>query len=233
MEKFTNCIYVLTHKTAYLVDNKHCNKIGSTQHLSSRMQSYKTYYPIDKTVICYYYIKNYNCYQLDNDIKVKFNNNRVKLDSGTEFYYDIKLVDLEIFFDIQEIEYEKYNDIEYKMVSNYADMYKELLYDEEKREKYNLNQIINLKQWQDEAKIAFIIFLYSLERAGLIISPTGSGKSFLIGYLSIFEYINKYKNDVLIMTKRKEIFYKKFIYQKLTRLMIFIQKKKTAQSKSR
>jgi hypothetical protein len=28
----------------------------------------------------------------------------------------------------------------------------------------------------------------------------------MIIFLSIFEYINKYKNDVIIMTKRKEVF---------------------------
>jgi len=43
-------------------------------------------------------------------------------------------------------------------------------------------------------------------KSGLIVSPTGTGKSFLILYITL-NYVNLYRNDVVIMTKRKEIFY--------------------------
>lgn len=80
MEKFTNCIYYLSHPSAYNIELNNqqlikCNKIGSSKCLPQRMISYKTYYPIDKIVNGYFYIYNYNCYQLDDDIKLHYNNN--------------------------------------------------------------------------------------------------------------------------------------------------------------
>ena len=70
LEKFTNCIYVLAHETAYLVHQIQTYKIGSSKILPGRMLSYKTYYPIDKNVLGYFYIDGYDCYQLDDDIKM-------------------------------------------------------------------------------------------------------------------------------------------------------------------
>jgi superfamily II DNA or RNA helicase len=54
-------------------------------------------------------------------------------------------------------------------------------------------------------------FFESKNKAGLIIAPTGTGKSYLMNYISICYYIFNTTNDVIIMTKRKEILDSHFI----------------------
>lgn len=51
----------------------------------------------------------------------------------------------------------------------------------------------------------FFKFIHVQQKSGVVICPTGSGKSFLIRIFAVL-YIIKYKKDVCIMTKRKEIF---------------------------
>jgi hypothetical protein len=75
-KKFTNCIYFLSHSVAYNIilqndETMQANKIGSSKCLPQRMVSYKTYYPIDKIVEGYFYIYDYDCYDLDDDIKIQ------------------------------------------------------------------------------------------------------------------------------------------------------------------
>ena len=112
--KFTNCIYILIHPTAYLVNNIQTYKIGSTKNLPERMLTYKTYYPIDKNVIVYFYIKNYNCYDLDNDIKKYFNIFNIKNNGGIEFYYNITIEKITNYFNSVNIQYEVYLDNDYE-----------------------------------------------------------------------------------------------------------------------
>lgn len=216
--KFTNCIYILKHPTAYLVDNIQTYKVGSTKNLPERMLSYKTYYPIDKIVIAYFYIKNYNCYDLDNDIKKFFNNDNIKssvYNGGIEFYVDMSIEKLTIFFNSVNIEYELYLDNDYE---------KYYIYKHISEIETPFSIIINykLKPWQQKLVYNFDKFIscksvtsllmsVNNNNTGIIIAPTGCGKSFMISYLSIFHYITLYKNDVLIMTKRKEIFDSDFI----------------------
>ena len=56
MNKFTNCIYMLNHSNAFLYNNKRSTKIGSSKSLPMRLLNYKTYYPININVICYFTI---------------------------------------------------------------------------------------------------------------------------------------------------------------------------------
>ena len=116
MDKFINCIYVLSHTNAFTYDNIDSFKIGSTKSLPHRMLNYKTYYPIDKIVIGYFHIINYDCYQLDNDIKIYFNNQRIKSNGGIEYYQHIQITDLESYFKMKDIKFLLYTDDDYKNV---------------------------------------------------------------------------------------------------------------------
>ena len=119
MNKFTNCIYFLSHPIAYDIKSSDGNiiqtyKIGSSKCLSKRMLSYITYYPIDKNVVGYFYIKNYDCYTLDDDIKNDFDSKRVKLNGGTEYYFNLTIDKLKEYFDFRQIKYDFYDDDDYK-----------------------------------------------------------------------------------------------------------------------
>lgn len=106
--KYTNCLYMLNHETAYDYDGIKCKKIGSSKHLVSRMYNYKTYYPIDKEIICFFYLNEYDCYQLDDDIKIEFNYLRIKSTGGIEYYKRIDSADIEKYLIKRNIQYEKY-----------------------------------------------------------------------------------------------------------------------------
>lgn len=68
-----------------------------------------------------------------------------------------------------------------------------------------------LRDWQEDLVEDFRDFINSDKKAGIIIAPTGCGKSYIMNYLAIFEYIKKFNCDCLIMTKRKEILDNEFI----------------------
>ena len=69
--------------------NKISRKIGSTCNIKTRMKPYLTGHPDKVPLECYYKILNYNkysCYQIDNMIKIHFNQYRIKGSGGIEFY---------------------------------------------------------------------------------------------------------------------------------------------------
>ena len=66
-------------------------------------------------------------------------------------------------------------------------------------------KLYELRKWQKEAWIEIDKFFLNKIKSGLIVAPTGSGKSDLIIYVTLM-YIELFNTDVIIMTKRKEIF---------------------------
>lgn len=236
MLKFTNCIYVLSHLSAYICDNRHTVKIGSSQNLPARIKNYKTYYPTPIKVECYLYIHDYDCYQLDDDIKRDCNIYRKHcIDGGTE-YYNISVAQLLQYIDNRGIVYDVYYDEDYKLYNlsekqYYIDYIHDLmrqhrittscLESNKYKQAYNISMtsllqlltpIINLKQWQKDACEYIKLFLDDEhEKAGIIIAPTGCGKSYLIRFISIFCFILQSNNDVMIMNKRLQIFDQQFI----------------------
>jgi hypothetical protein len=67
--------------------NEKVVKIGSSRNLSARFKCYKTSNLNPINVLYYYDIGNFNCYKLDNIIKIQFKHYRVqKQGGGTEFY---------------------------------------------------------------------------------------------------------------------------------------------------
>lgn len=87
-------------------------------------------------------------------------------------------------------------------------------------EHYEELKKIELRPWQEELKEEFFKFIDDSKKTGVIVCPTGSGKSFMIRIFSVL-YIIKYRKDVCIMTKRKEIFdHFKRDMKKIIKLMI-------------
>jgi len=79
-------IYILCHSSAYKVGETEYVKIGSTKYLNARLRQYKTYYPQrPKTLKCLSLL-NYDCYQLDEEMKEEFSTVRCFEDGGTEYY---------------------------------------------------------------------------------------------------------------------------------------------------
>jgi hypothetical protein len=81
LEKWTNTIYIMGNPCYNLNSvinyNNDIVKIGSTKYLPSRYHNYKTYTPINITLIRYYHILNYDCYKLDDDFKIDFDKYRM------------------------------------------------------------------------------------------------------------------------------------------------------------
>jgi hypothetical protein len=87
------------------------------------MKYYITSHPEKVSIECYYKILNpelYTCYEIDNMIKKEFNNYRLKLGGGIEFYEHEKLTQklLEIYFNNKKIKWKKYYDIEITNTTN-------------------------------------------------------------------------------------------------------------------
>jgi RNase P subunit RPR2 len=82
------------------------------------MYNYKTYYPIDKEIVCFFYLSEYDCYQLDDDIKIEFDNLRIKSTGGIEYYKLIDSADIEKYLIKRNIKYEKYFYVENLIVTS-------------------------------------------------------------------------------------------------------------------
>jgi superfamily II DNA or RNA helicase len=118
IEKWLNTIYVNINE-CYNIE-KYCKlgysceflvKIGSTKYLPSRYYNYITYNPIKTDILVYYYIIDYDCYKLDNDIKNDLNDYRIHDTGGTEYYKNTVLDKLELYFEARKIKFIKYTDI--------------------------------------------------------------------------------------------------------------------------
>jgi len=151
---------------------------------------------------------------------------------GTEFYEVDNIEKLRFFLSINDIKCESYEiDVnEIKPSKNYTI---NITYDEQNKdiiddqiindfiEKHNVNDHslkdftitndlnlqsnIMLRDWQKACFDELMNFVDDENDSGVIIAPTGSGKSYLIVFF-VLHYIMKYKKNVMIITKRKEIF---------------------------
>ena len=195
-------------------------KIGSTCNVKTRIKPYLTGHPDKVPLECYYKILNpekYSCYQIDEMIKDYFHEYNLKGNGGIEFYEEDKVNQeaLEKFFDLKEILWEKsFEVIDEDIHTITKEDIQNISYDIENSNFYkkdNINCWNQLYTWQKEAIEECKKFFDSNEKAGLIIAPTGTGKSYLMNYISICYYVCKTGNDVIIMTKRKEILDNDFI----------------------
>ena len=174
-------------------------KIGSTKYPCDRINSYKTYSSEPWTVILILKILNDDCYKLDEKIKKEEVYIRSKvLNSGTEWYNKIKDKGGKLKDYLNKI------NIEFEDVTNTIDLtkrinYKNLLKEDEEKEN---NKIFRFGQ-----KEVFDNFTEKLNLPkywGAVIAPTGWGKSF-IHLILIGLYLSKYKKNVMLLTKRKDV----------------------------
>ena len=135
--KWSNCIYINSNPGYNLEElniskDEYIIKIGSSKCLPARYYSYKTYSPIATQILHYYYINDYDCYKLDDDIKHDLDKYRVHSSGGIEFYNSRILEHLENYFNSRKINYSRYNDI-----SDFPSI-------------NNSNRISTIKEYQDE-----------------------------------------------------------------------------------
>jgi superfamily II DNA or RNA helicase len=210
-------------------------KLGSTVNLFSRILHYKTSRDVfSNENIKLYQIKltksDYSCYKLDFYIRklseqYDFPYKKRNSSGGTEFYYHDSHVNLSKFLDTLKVEH-TINKIDVEDFVKSGGEYNEKLFEKEELlvnstsmgdfknilkikelQKYlKLEQKnIVLRGWQKDAILRFYDFLKLFIKSGVIICPTGSGKTFLLMYISLL-YSFAENKTVLILTKRKEIF---------------------------
>lgn len=179
---YTNCLYMLKHDSAYNYQDAKAVKIGSSKHLVSRMYSYKTYYPIDKKVICFFYIEDYDCYQLDDDIKVHFDSQRIKSTGGIEYYLNIDSTDIEKYLIERNIKYTRYfypNDCKVYNINEQVELFKQISKEYENYSNYLSSKIVK-KSLRDEIQELYVNeCIEQLEKYNRVFikAPTGFGKT--------------------------------------------------------
>ena len=170
------------------------------------MRTFQTGF-VDDVPLEFYYEIDKNCYEVDEMLKVYFNKCRLcslGSNGGTEFY-DADTLTIEIlesFFDKCNIVWEKItpNNIFFEDVRNeltekdIKKIKKENIVrlltqsralknkDARKIKLIDDNFIKLLNPWQIELSCNFDNFIKSNNKTGLIIAPTGCGKSFMINY---------------------------------------------------
>jgi len=217
-------LYDVKNPTRFLSfeTNKIGRKIGSTCNMKSRMKSYLTGHPDKVPVECYYLIKNpelYTCYQIDNMIKIKYDEYRIKAKGGIEFYESYKVTQevIEDYFNQNNIVWEKL----YEVIDEDSNFTLEdcdnLKYDTEQNIYYSKKkQIIQDKRdrLQNEYGEDIINNLNKYNKV-LVKAPTGFGKTVVI-----YKSINKLKsNNILIFTPRLNL-NKQFVEAKYTKHLI-------------
>lgn len=210
----SNIIYYLKGPSTFSTDlNIQGVKIGSTQNIKSRMKTFQTGFADQVPLVCYYKI-NKNCYKVDESIKRDFNKIRLKnlgSKGGTEFYDYNKLPEekLEKYFNDNKIIFTKCNPEDLlNEIANQPLEIDDLI--NSQIDYYNIKKQEKLSESQINCRFAFKEFIKSNDKSGIIQAPTGWGKSYMMSILGI-DYITQTKNDVLIMTKKKEILDSKFI----------------------
>jgi len=137
ISKWSNCIYINSNTGYNLAElniskDEYIVKIGSSKCLPARYYSYKTYSPIATQILHYYYIHDYDCYELDDDIKYDLDKYRIHSSGGIEFYNSRILEHLENYFQSKGIIFIRYDDMaDFTVISN-------------------INRISTIKQYQDE-----------------------------------------------------------------------------------
>ena len=78
LPKWSNTIYINQNNCYNLPElcsspDIYIVKIGSSKYLPARYYNYTTYTPKKTNILRFYHLHNYDCYQLDNDLKYVFN----------------------------------------------------------------------------------------------------------------------------------------------------------------
>jgi len=204
-------IYLRTHE-AY--DKHDAYKLGKTQNCSERESIYISGEIIRGKYILVLQVLYNDLTVIEKKLQKYFirKDLHVYLGGGTEFFRKsiINLI----------IPYLKHKGFEFKILdpTELERLYKQeqtnnltqIIVSEDSESEENIKDV-KLRDWQKDLVKEFRNFVDSDEKSGIIIAPTGCGKSYIMNYLTIFEYINRFNSDCIIMTKRKEILDNDFI----------------------
>jgi len=197
-------LYDVKNPTKFLSfeTNKICRKIGSTCNMKSRMKSYLTGHPDKVPVECYYHIKNpelYTCYQIDNMIKIKYDNYRIKGNGGIEFYESNKVTQevIEEYFNQNNIVWEKLfevidedPDITSEDIDNLRYDVEQNIYYSKKKEIVIDKKIKTPRDYQVDI-IRKSIEYYLLNDKGMLILICGVGKTLISLWITKELNLNK------------------------------------------
>lgn len=211
MEKSFGYIYLRTHE-AY--DKYNAYKLGKSQDCISRESGYISGEIKRGEYILVLQVLSHDLDRIEIKLQKYFKRKGlyVYLDGGTEFFKK-EIENLIVpYLQKKGFEFKKLDPSELarsKKLTQIVVSSDSESSDSESSEE-NIKGVI-LRDWQEDLVEDFRDFINSDKKAGIIIAPTGCGKSFIMNYLCIFEYINKFDSDCLIMTKRKEILDNDFI----------------------
>ena len=202
-------------------------KLGSTIDFNKRIGSYITssdnFDNTTHTIILYTITKSkYSCYQLDWIIQQLSNKYSYPFDKftgsgGTEFYKLDDFSKLSTFFDKLNIVYTweqiDIDKLSKQPISKIKLLELEIIEDSNKKsidtteldliiKQLQLSKPFVLKPYQIDARLC--ISNKKSRLADLLVLPTGTGKT-VIFTIGICDHIIKYKKDIIICTKRKDI----------------------------
>ncbi len=161
----SHSIYIL-ESDSWIANNQQLRKVGSTINIYARIKTLQTSVPKPIKFVGLFTIENYNCYKLDNLIKIQLNNIRAKLGGGTEFYYDMtkdKLIEL---FNLFEIKYSFTDQLNMELIDDVTDSQEEQDHKHEKAiKKYEIKEF------------------YDFDKINILLSPVGQNDIYYQNYL--------------------------------------------------
>jgi hypothetical protein len=103
-----HCIYLAISDSWWDFDkNQRLVKVGSSSNPYARIRSFQTANPYPVELVGHFKIQGFNCYKLDNIVKIQLNDQRTchRLRGGTEFYHDVTEGQLEKLFMVLGIKF--------------------------------------------------------------------------------------------------------------------------------
>jgi superfamily II DNA or RNA helicase len=204
-------IYIRAHES---YDKYNAYKLGKTQNCIERESTYISCEIKRGEYILVLQVFRDELTEIEIKLQKYFTRNGLHIfqDSGTEFFHK-SIINLIVpyleqkgfkFKILDQSELSRLNKLVQTKKSNHVTISEDYELTEE-------NEDIILREWQKDLVKDFRNFVDSDEKSGIIIAPTGCGKSYIMNYLAIFEYIKRFNSDCIIMTKRKEILDNDFI----------------------
>ena len=210
MENSFGHIYIRTHE-AY--DEHDAYKLGKSQNCISRESTYISGEIKRGKYILVLQVLYDELAVIEKKLQKYFTKKglHVYLGGGTEFFKK-SIINLIIpYLESKDYKFKILDSSElerlYKQEQN---KFNQIILSEDSESEEDIKGVI-LREWQKDLVEEFREFVNTDKKSGIIIAPTGCGKSFIMNYLCIFEFINKFDSDCLIMTKRKEILDNDFI----------------------
>ncbi len=230
-----NYLYFLFHRyydpsQMGLIPGKMITKVGYTTHLCERMCDYITYLPFlddSQNILIVYRVLKSDDYGMVYDIEQLIHKQDPRLTKKIQYHH----IQKEFYYlhedDVSNVSFlfdacfgEKYECLTISIDDLFKDHHRiskstsnqpnsrllSLLDEPEHMKEYDL------RKWQYEAYQNVLRFMEydNPIKSGVIIAPTGCGKSFMMSYITI-QYILTYKKDIFMITKKKEIIDQLFI----------------------